>query len=79
MSELGDGAGFGQTRHGTLLKEQPRLRIERVPGEKNDALEEVRILALQRLVETRPVEFRHPQVTHEQVIATLLELRQQLQ
>src|SRR5712691_10689867 len=76
VSELGDGAGFGQTRRGTLLKEQPRLRIERVPGEKNDALEEVRILALQRPVETRPVEFWHPQVTHEQVIATLLELRQ---
>ena len=72
MSDLREGAGFGQTRYRTLLKEQSRLRIQRIPSEKDDALEEVRILALQRLVETWPIKLWHTQVTHEQVIGTLL-------
>jgi hypothetical protein len=75
-SDLGNRTGFRQARHRTLIEEHLGLGVERIPSEKDNAPEQMRILAFQRAVETRAVDFRHAHITQQQVIGALSEFCQ---
>jgi hypothetical protein len=72
----GDGKGFFQAPHTTLVQETLGLRGQRIPGKEDNTLAEVRLLLRQYSVEPWAVELWHPHVTQEQVISALLELGQ---
>ena len=68
--------GFSQPSHPALRHEGLGLGAEAIPRDDNEPLAELRRVLLQRPVEAGPVELWHAQVTEDQVIGALLELRQ---
>ena len=52
------------------------LRVQGIPGQEDEPLAGLRIAALQRPIEARPVQFRHAQITQDQIIRALLELHE---
>jgi hypothetical protein len=66
-------AGLWHPRLTALRQERHAFGIQGIAGEKNHPLAQVWILTREDVIESRPVEFWHPQVTEDDVIAPLLE------
>ena len=75
-SKRRDRAGLAQPRAATLREKRRGDRTQRIAREKNDALEQGRILPRQDGVEGWPVQDGHMQVTHNHIIMPRLELGQ---
>src|SRR6266571_1149489 len=69
-------AGLWHPRLAGSLQEYHTFRIQDISREKNHPLAQIWILTGQDVVEGWPVEFGHPQITQEEVIAPLLEQSQ---
>jgi hypothetical protein len=73
---LSQGKGFRETRRATRLQEGLRGGLQGIARQKDAALTEVWLLALQKPVKTRAVELRHAHVAQDQVIGARGELGQ---